>query len=235
MSPHSRRRFLTTSTLALGASVAAPAILPSRVLAAEGADAPPDPLFDRIEAVPLFDGKSFEGWEGSPNAFRIEDGAIVGGTLKERIPRNEFLSTKKVYADFELRLAVRLLGKDANGGIQIRSKRIPDHNEMIGYQADLGQNYWGCLYDESRRNKVLARPDAAELDRVLKRDDWNAYVIRCVGRRIRLWLAGCPTVDYTEPDEKIEQTGAIAVQIHSGPPAEAWYKDLRIKEVPPEK
>ena len=40
---------------------------------------------------------------------------------------------------------------------------------MVGYQADLGQQYWGCLYDESRRRTILAKPDAKELDKVLKR------------------------------------------------------------------
>lgn len=36
------------------------------------------------------------------------------------------------------------------------------------------------------------------------------------------------TVDYTESDDAIEQKGLICVQIHSGPPSEAWYKDLRL-------
>ena len=43
---------------------------------------------------------------------------------------------------------------------------------------------------------------------------------------------GLATVDYTEPDEKIGQTGIIGLQIHGGLPAEAWYKDIRIKELP---
>ena len=33
----------------------------------------------------LFDGKSFGGWEGDLNTFRIEAGAIVGGTLEKPI------------------------------------------------------------------------------------------------------------------------------------------------------
>jgi hypothetical protein len=203
--------------------------------AAAAADVPEDPVFEKIKAVPLFDGKTFEGWEGpesAQNAFRIEDGAIVGGTLKAPVKRNEFMSTKKEYGDFELRLSIKLLGKNANGGIQIRSKRVPNGNEMIGYQADLGQQYWGCLYDESRRNKVLAKPDFAELTKVLKVEDWNHYVIRCTGKRIQLWFNGLQTVDFTETDDKIELTGVFGLQIHGGPPTEAWYKDLMIKEVP---
>jgi len=184
-------------------------------------------------AISLFDGKTLRGWESNLDWFRVEDGAIVAGNLKKTIPRNEFLCTTKAYGDFELRLKVKLLGDPAhaNAGIQIRSRRIPNHNEMIGYQADMGQHYWGCLYDESRRNKILAQPAAEVLKKALKPGDWNQYVIRCEGRRVQLWLNGVQTVDYTEPDESIEQTGLIGLQIHSGPASEAWYKDIEIVEI----
>jgi len=181
--------------------------------------------------VRIFDGKSMEGWDGNLKMFRIEDGAIVGGSLKEAIPHNEFLTYKEDLADFELRLKFKVLGKGVNAGIQIRSKRIPKHHEMIGYQADLGDGYWGALYDESRRNKVLKGPNQAELAKVLKRDDWNDYVIRCEGKRIQLWINGLQTVDYTEADPKIEQTGFLGLQIHGGGPSEAWYKDILLKKI----
>jgi hypothetical protein len=180
---------------------------------------------------PLFDGKSLEGWDGDSKVFRIEDGAIIGGQMKEKIPHNFFLSTKEEYADFELQLEFRLLGEDTNAGVQIRSKRIPDHHEMIGYQADLGQNYWGALYDESRRNKILASPKKEELAKILKLGEWNKYRILCEGKRIQLWINDFQTVDYTEPDDAIEQKGLIAVQIHGGPPGEAQYRNLRIKRI----
>ena len=178
----------------------------------------------------LFDGKSFEGWEGdTEKMFRIEDGAIVGGSLKEKIPNNAFLTSKKSYKDFVLQLKFKLLGKDPNAGVQIRSERIPDHHEMIGYQADMGQKYWGCLYDESRRRKVLAQADLKLLDRIVKPNDWNTYEIRCEGKRVVLKLNGEVTVDYTEPDDTIKQEGLIGLQIHSGAPSEAWYKDITIE------
>jgi hypothetical protein len=179
----------------------------------------------------LFDGKSFKGWEGDLSIFRIEDGAIVGGTLKAPIERNEFLCTTEEYGDFELRLKFKLLGDPAraNGGIQFRSQRIPNNHEVIGYQADMGQQYWGSLYDESRRRKTLAGPNLDELNKVLKREDWNDYVIRAEGKRVRLSINGFQTVDYTETDAAIEQRGRICLQIHGGPPSEAWYKDISIE------
>ena len=187
-----------------------------------GADAPP---------VALFDGKTFAGWEGNLKAFRIEDGAIVGGSMTEKVPRNEFLCTTKSYGDFELRLKAKLQGGAGNAGVQIRTKRIPNHHEVSGYQADMGKGYWGALYDESRRRKILAKPSPAVLAKALKPADWNEYVIRCQGPRIQLWLNGAETVDYTEADDKIDRAGVIGLQIHGGGPSEAWYKDITIREL----
>lgn len=187
--------------------------------------------FLSAKSVSIFDGKSFAGWEGPVESFRIEDGAIVGGNLKTAIPKNQFLSTKKRYGDFELRLKFKLVGERANAGVQFRTERIPNHHEVIGYQADMGGKYWGALYDESRRRVILQGPDLEKLSEYIKFDDWNTYVIRCEGRHIQLWLNGHKTVDWNEPDDEIPGEGIIAVQIHSGPPTEAWYKDITIEEL----
>ena len=190
---------------------------------------------DEPEFKPLFDGKSFAGWEGNLDHFRIEDDAIVAGTLKQPIERNEFLCTEREYGDFELRLEFKLLGGEAaNAGVQLRTKRIPNHHEVSGYQADMGDGWWGSLYDESRRNKILAKADEKLIAKILKRDDWNEYRIRAVGPRIQLWINGEQTVDYVEKDADIARSGVIAVQIHSGPPSEAWYRKIELRELKPE-
>jgi HEAT repeat protein len=192
----------------------------------------PTPTPDEKEFTSLFDGKTFAGWEGNLEAFRIEDGAIVGGSMTKPIPRNDYLCSKKTYADFELRLKFKVLGEGANAGIQIRSERVPNSNEMIGYQADLGDSWWGCLYDE-RRHKLLTGPPAEQQSKIIRRGDWNEYVIRCQGRRVQLSINGHQTVDYTEPDESIPQVGVIGLQIHVGRPSEAWYKDIELAKLPP--
>jgi hypothetical protein len=181
---------------------------------------------------PLFDGRSTARWEGNLAAFRVDDGAIVGGRLDAPMPRNEYLCSTKVYRDFELRLKFRVRGENVNAGIQFRSQRVPGTSEMIGYQADIGQHYWGSLYDE-RRHKLLVGPTPQEQKKLARTDDWNDYVIRAEGRRVRLWLNGVPTVDYTEPDATIPQEGVFGLQIHKGRPAEARYKDIQIQVLPP--
>ena len=194
----------------------------------------PIPLF-AAEPKSLFDGKTLTGWEGDEKTWRVEDGAIVGGSLEAVVPRNEFLCTTRSYGDFELKLKFKLLGdKDkANAGVQFRTKRIPKHHEVIGYQADIGKGYWGALYDESRRNKVLAGPKAEDVEKLVKADDWNDYTIRAQGPWIQLWLNGTKTVNYIEKGEKIDTTGIIGLQVHGGAKSKVLYKDITLEELPP--
>ena len=183
----------------------------------------------------LFDGKTLDGWEGNQAFFRVEDGAIVAGNLKAKIPNNEFLCTEKKYSNFEMILEVRLKGEGNNAGVQFRSKRVPNDHEVSGYQCDVGAAWgrpvWGGLYDESRRNKMLAEGPADSLPKWVKEGDWNELRVLAQADRIQIFLNGHPTIDYTEKDKDIARTGIIGLQIHSGPPTEAWYRKIRIREI----
>ncbi len=187
------------------------------------------------EPTPLFDGKTFAGWDGdTKTTWRIENGEIVAGDVTKQQPRNEFLSTLKRFENFELRLKLKLSGTEGfvNAGVQFRTERIPNNHEVSGFQADFGAGFDGALYDESRRNKVLAKPDAATLAKASKPGEWNDYRIRVEGDRIQLWLNGVQTVDYTETDPKIAKSGIIALQIHGNAKSEVRYKDIVIEELP---
>ncbi len=89
----------------------------------------------------------------------------------------------------------------------------------------------GLIQKLTAQPKGLNPKDKDKLAKVLKRDDWNSYRILCEGRRIQLWINDFQTVDYTEDDEKIEQSGLIAVQIHGGGPSEAHYRNIRIRTI----
>jgi hypothetical protein len=190
----------------------------------------------KAKGVLLFDGKTFKGWQGDTiHTWRIRQGALVGGSLTETVAHNEFLSTTKSYSNYVLKLKFKLTGKAGfiNGGVQFHSVRIPNPPyEMKGYQADLGEGYWASLYDESRRNKLLATADPAQIKRLLRPNEWNDYEIHCEGRRIRILLNGEPTVDYTEEEITIPQAGLIAFQVHGGGKTEVFYKDIMLEELP---
>lgn len=186
-----------------------------------------------VYSLPLFDGNSLLGWEGNAYWFRVKDKAIVAGRLTEKIPHNEFLCTAREYADFELRFEAKLIGEGKNAGVQFRSQRVAGSSEVSGYQADIGTAWsrpvWGALYDESRRNKMLAEPGAELGKKLVKPDQWNSMRVICKGPRVQIFVNGERTVDYTEMDDAIPQHGKIGLQIHSGKPTEAWYRNIRIR------
>src|SRR3569623_1369315 len=81
----------------------------------------------QAETLSLFDGKTLNGWEGETSkVWRVEDGAITGGSM-EGNPQNEFLSAKRPFKNFILTLEYKLVGTEGfvNGGVQFRSKRLP--------------------------------------------------------------------------------------------------------------
>jgi hypothetical protein len=202
------------------------------------------PLFAALAAAlpaapeTLFDGKSLAGWEGDPKWWRVEDGALTGGSRTEKVPHNYFLATQRSFQNFDLRLRLKLTGTPGTGminsGVQIRSIRVPNNTEMAGYQVDAGDGWWGKLYDESRRRRVIAEPrDAAAVNAAVRKDDWNEYRIRAEGPRIRSWINGVPALDYTEAEPRVAADGRIAVQIHSGGHALVQVNDVVIEELPP--
>jgi len=180
--------------------------------------------------VPLFNGKDLTGWEGDAKLWIVEDGVLIGRS--PGIKYNDFLATTKTYGDFILRFQVKLVGEKGNSGVQFRSKRVPPpSHEVSGYQADIAPGWWGKLYDESRRGKVLAGPTDEDLKKALKPGEWNDYEVAAIGNKITMSINGAKTVEYTEEDEKIARDGIIAVQIHGGGPMEVQFKSIRIKEV----
>ncbi|MFO1521888.1 MAG: DUF1080 domain-containing protein [Kiritimatiellia bacterium] len=184
---------------------------------------------------PLFDGKSFTGWAGDTNTtWRVADGALTAGALDRNQPDNQYLATTREFGNFDLQLQYRLEGTEGfvNGGVQVRSAVPADPRNVIGYQADLGMGHDGALYDEHRRNRFLARPDEKVRDDALLPGDWNLYRIRAEGPRVRIWLNGVLTVDYTETDDAIPRRGIIAVQIHGGAKSRVAYRELFIEELP---
>jgi len=118
------------------------------------------------EAISLFDGKTLDGWVvvNPKNArfWSVEDGVIVASSGDKPMPINTYLATTEEYGDFEFTCEFRLSGDHATGlinsGIQYRSllKKHKKRGMIIsGYQADIGKDWWGGIYDEHRRGKLV--------------------------------------------------------------------------------
>ena len=193
------------------------------------AGSPPPPG----KTKPLFDGKTMTGWEGDTNHWRVEDGCLTGGSLETTMKKNVFLASTTDHTNFIIRFQIKLTGTNGfvNSGFQIRSQRVPNSTEMSGYQCDFGEpNWYGAIYDESRRNKTIAKSDMAALRPVIKRGDWNDYVIRADGPRVTTWINGVQGTDYTESDAAIPQWGKFGIQVHGGGNAMVQVRNISIEE-----
>lgn len=188
----------------------------------------------------LFDGKTMAGWEGNAKLWRVEDGALTGGSLAETVRANDFLASTRDYTNFIIKFQIRLLGSNGfvNSGFQIRSQRVPNSSEMRGYQCDYGEpNWYGAIYDEERRNRLIAASDMKALRPALNpnREGWNDYVIRADGARITTWINGVMGVDYTEQETGLPNFdwGKFGIQVHGGGKAVVQVKHIQIEELPP--
>jgi len=198
----------------LSLTLAALAIVPSLARAADE------------KFKPLFNGKDLSGWvqpaENSGAKFTVEDGAIVGRT-DGKLKKNEFLVTDQPYGDFILKAKVKF--KNGNSGIQFRSSREAN-GRVTGPQADVADGWWGVLYEEGRRSKVLDRYPANDAAKLVHEGDWNDLTIEAKGSHVIITFNGTKVIDRT--DEKFDPKGVIALQVHVGGPMEVQFKALEI-------
>jgi hypothetical protein len=189
-------------------------------------------------ASQFFDGKDLKGWEGLNQYWSVRDGAIVGSTFPSGLRSfNTFLCSKNKYTDFELGFKVRLRGKGwtGNSGVQIRSKirdseKDREHFTVEGPQCDMGDIYWGSLYGEHfLGGRMMKAAPRATVDKVLKKEEFNDYYIKCVGKHVTIKLNGETTVD--QDFSQLPDSGIIALQLHQGPPMEVVFKDIHFKDL----
>ncbi|MGL4554369.1 MAG: 3-keto-disaccharide hydrolase [Gemmataceae bacterium] len=184
----------------------------------------------REEKATAFLPEDLSGWEGLVKEFwTVKDGTLVGNSGEKGIKGdNTFLCSTKTYKDFELKFNVKLDRGAGNSGIQFRSKLVEGKKHVVaGPQADIGAGYWGSLYGE--RFGGMMKAAAKETQKEVKKDDFNAYHIVCVGKKVTIKVNGTTTVD--EEFEKLPDEGIIAFQLHAGGPMVVTFKDIQFKDL----
>jgi alpha-galactosidase len=223
-----------------------------RVVRAAAASGQLPAAADKDGFTPMFNGRDLTGWEGEPGHWSVEDGAITGTTTAEkplRQPTYLFWQGGKP-ADFELHADFRFVSADGNSGINFRSQQLPNW-DVKGYQADMetGPNYTGILYEcnqrgimTSRGQKVVIEQDghrdvetfatAAELQKQIKPNDWNEYVVIARGPEIILKINGVVMSHVIDRQQgKAAADGLVTLQVHPGPPMKVQFKNIKIKNL----
>jgi hypothetical protein len=217
------------------------------------------PLFAEEAAwTPLFDGKTLEGWvqRGGKAAYRVEDGCVVGTTVKGE--PNSFLCTAQDYSDFVLEYEFKVDPK-LNSGVQFRSECFAEEKEVEhggkevkvpagrvhGYQCEIDNDakrdrWWSAgVYEEACRGWLFPGIGGGdgkaftEQGRTLsKADGWNRVRIEAVGDSIKTAFNGQPRADLKDGRTP---SGFIALQVHGHPEAgiEVRWRNIRIQALKP--
>jgi len=203
----------------------------------------------------IFNGKDLTDWDGDPKFWTVQDGAITGITTKETPTNgNTFIVwTGGETGDFELKFEYKIA--NGNSGMQYRSfsSNKNDKWRIGGYQADFeaGDTYSGILYGEGFRGMLANRGqktelvvvdgkfqskevgkvgDSKEIQKKIKKDDWNEYHIVAKGFTFKHYINGVATIECEDKDEKTRRaSGVLALQLHAGPPMKVQARNIRIK------
>lgn len=200
---------------------------------------------------PIFDGRSLEGWGAADMSYwSVEEGAITARISDEhQLKENLYLIWQGgELADFELKLRHRVFGSEGiNCGFQFRSREMSNH-DVAGYQVDnnLNTDWLVRLYDEHGRHTLAWRGERTVFDERgeavkeeiqgakgegwFRLEDWHEYHLVCVGPRLTLSVDGRLVAEVVDGDpEQRDLAGILALQLHTGPPTVAQFKDIRLK------
>ena len=258
MNTPGRRRFLASLIGGLSGSLLADQQAPSQAYVPKQSDRPEALSGDEPGFKTIFDGKTFDGWEGDPKYWRVTDGVMTGEITPDTlIKSNTFLIWRgRTPADFDLKVDYRITS-GGNSGINYRSVVVADtvtpanRFAMRGYQCDIdGQNrYTGNNYEEKGRLFLAVRGqvtrvtgtrtpvilsnlgDNKELGSLIT-SDWNSIHLIVRGNVLMHMLNGrlmSVTIDDDVAGRRMD--GLIGVQVHVGGPMKIEYRNWRLKDL----
>lgn len=184
--------------------------------------------------IPLFDGKSLEGWKASehPDTFGVQEGVIVVNG-----PRSHLYYVGPVenhdFKNFEFRADVMTRPK-ANSGIYFHTKYQEEGWPAVGYEVQVNNSH----SDPRRTGSLYAIQDVHET--YVGDDEWFTLYIRVEGKRIMTKINDRTVVDYVEPEnperpadmkQRVLSHGTFALQGHD-PESVVYYKNIMVRPLP---
>lgn len=210
--------------------------------------------------VPIFNGKTLEGWEGDTTFWRAEKGEIIGESTPQKVVKlNNFLIWRGgTVRDFELKADFKLGG--TNSGIQYRSAEAPEIGRWVmkGYQADMdfANDYSGNVHEERGRGTgaghVVLAPrgfltritdgphyqvlgqlgDPILLRGVMNVGGWNTYHIIARGPvMIQIINGQVMAITIDEDPKHFVPEGLLGLQMHSGPSFKVEFRNIRYRKL----
>ena len=190
--------------------------------------------------IPLFDGKTLEGWRASENqgGFKVADGAIAFDGKRSHL----FYVGKVRSADFKnFEFKADVLTRPlANSGIYFHTAYQEKDWPGIGFEAQVANTHLGAGgYVEMKKTGSLY--GIRNLHRsVVKDDEWFTVQVSVRGKRIQIRVNELLMVDYVEPENPVLDAqrpgrrlshGTFALQGHD-PESKVFFKNILVKALP---
>jgi Domain of Unknown Function (DUF1080) len=184
--------------------------------------------------IPLFDGRTLDGWRASenPQTFRVENGVIV-----VHGPRAHLFYDGPVgghdFRNFEWKADV-LTFPQANSGMYFHTEFQQTGWPAKGYEVQVNNS--GS--DPRRTGSLYAVDDVNEAP--ARDGEWFTQHVIVEGKRVRVLVDGRQVVDYTEPTGAERPTdmagrqlssGTVALQGHD-PESQVHYRNIMIRLLP---
>ena len=178
--------------------------------------------------VSLFNGTDLTGWVKVGNEqWTVENGVIHGVAVTKEYG---YLMTEKPYRDFHLSLRFLCEG-DGNSGVFFHTAFKPgtaDVSQGLQFEVDCTiMQHTGGIYGDGRDWVVWPAP---ENETVVRKGEWNEYLLKVEGNRYVARLNGVQMIDFTDPSPK-SSDGGIALQLHSGGQGNMKFKDIWIRDL----
>jgi hypothetical protein len=211
---------------------------------------------DERDYQPLFDGATLAGWNGATGYWRVENGEIVGES-KELLKIPQYLVSDAVVDDFIIKFYFFAEGESfANTGLFYRVEVVDGGTPpIVAYQADidfLGFTKWagGFYHEHGLRphgslitfsgervwvgpdgGRVLVKQleDAEQLVSSIGKGEWGSYTVIAKGGRFIHRINGVVFSDTLLSTVSLT-SGALALQLHPGPPMSVRFRNPRIKK-----
>ena len=102
-----------------------------------------------------------------------------------------------------------------------------------GILANRGQK---TVIGENGKPKVVGTVGvSAEIQKKIKKEDWNSYHIVANGNHFVHKINGVVTCEATDEDDAARNKGLLALQLHAGPPMLVQFRKIQIKHLPASK
>lgn len=171
---------------------------------------------------PMFSSDPASGWTGGAGVFAQEDGVLVGRASD--LPTNVYCLSLETVADFEAEFDVRIT-RGGNSGFAYRARREDDTGEPSGYQADIGQVYWGSLYAADGR-RLIHETEPNAWRAAVDVTGWNHYFVRVVGDHHVIEVNGAVLTDM---HDAAAEAGRFGFQAHAGSEMDVRVANARIR------